>query len=63
MRREVSYVDALGGSGNLLRVWILIDTDARRGQKVVNFVVQYEATIDGKREPVARYDCAHGRPH
>jgi hypothetical protein len=31
--------------------------------KIVRFVIQYEAYINGKWHPIARYDTAHGRPH
>ena len=30
---------------------------------MVDFVVQYEAFIDGQYRPVVRYDGSHGRPH
>lgn len=31
--------------------------------KIVRFVVQYEAFLDGKWHPIVRYDTAHSRPH
>lgn len=30
---------------------------------VVSFLVQYEATVEGERLPVVRYDSRHGHPH
>lgn len=41
-----------------LRVRII--TEAGR---VIEFMVQYEAIIDGQRHRVVRYDTAHGDPH
>lgn len=31
--------------------------------QIVQFVIQYEASINGKWHPIVRYDTAHGRPH
>lgn len=31
--------------------------------RIIRFIVQYEALIDGKWYPVVRYDTAHRRPH
>ena len=31
--------------------------------KIVRFVVQYEAYINGSWYPIIRYDTAHGHPH
>lgn len=31
--------------------------------RIVRFVIQYEAWIDGKWCPIVRYDTAHQRPH
>ena len=36
--------------------------DADRGQ-VLRFMVQYETFVEGKWQPVVRYDTAHGFPH
>lgn len=30
---------------------------------VIEFVIQYEALIEGKWRTIVRYDTAHGRPH
>jgi hypothetical protein len=45
-------------AGDAMRVRIR----TRRGQ-VVDFVVQYEAEIDGQTVPVVRYDASHGQAH
>lgn len=34
-----------------------------QGKTVVDFVIQYEAFIDGRYRPVVRYDGSHGTPH
>ncbi len=39
-----------------MRIWI-------EAGRVLRFVVQYEATIGGRRVPVVRYDTAHGYAH
>ena len=36
---------------------------AKRGGRIVRFVVQYETVIAGRWLPVVRYDCAHGAAH
>jgi hypothetical protein len=33
------------------------------GKKVIRFLVQYEAFIEGKWREIVRYDSAHGHPH
>jgi hypothetical protein len=30
---------------------------------IVEFRIQYEALIEGKWQPIIRYDSAHGKPH
>lgn len=61
--REVDYDLPLSDVGDVLRTRITVDTQASRGQKVIDFLIQYETTVDGVRVPVVRYDCAHGHPH
>lgn len=56
--RETAYVDALNDIGDYLPSWATTE----RGQ-VLDFVVQYETTVAGRRLPVVRYDCRHGFPH
>lgn len=43
---------------NRYRHWHVWD----RG-KVTEFVIQYEAFINGQWQPILRYDSAHGLPH
>ncbi len=31
--------------------------------RVIQFIIQYEALIEGKWYPIVRYDTAHNRPH
>lgn len=45
-------------STDFIRVRIV----SERG-RVIDFTIQYEATIDGKIYPVVRYDAAHDTPH
>jgi hypothetical protein len=35
----------------------------RTGKEVVQFAVQYLASIEGEWQPIVRFDTAHGRPH
>ena len=35
----------------------------RIGKEVVQFAVQYLASIEGEWQPLVRFDTAHGRPH
>lgn len=42
--------------------WLRYRIDTARG-RVTDFVLQYEAVIDGRRYQVVRFDCAHGQPH
>jgi hypothetical protein len=46
------------GAADVMRV----EFDLDRGQ-VTDFLVQYEALVDGRWEPIVRYDAAHGQPH
>lgn len=55
---ERTYEITLGGAGNYIRVRIV----TAKGQ-VVDFLAQYETTVEGKRTPVMRYDGSHGRGH
>lgn len=31
--------------------------------RIIRFRIQYEARIDGRWQPIVRYDTAHGHPH
>ena len=42
------------------RVEVRVQTE---GKEVLNFAVQYLATIDATWHPVVRFDTAHGGPH
>ncbi len=55
---ETVYDIDLNGQGDILRVRFATEDGA-----VIDFLVQYEATIDGKRKAVVRYDSHHGRGH
>ena len=46
------------GPADVMRVGFDLD----RGQ-VTDFLVQYEAHLAGRWEPIVRYDAAHGQPH
>ena len=35
----------------------------KKAKTIVDFVVQYEAYIDGQYRQIVRYDGSHGRPH
>lgn len=55
---RVEFVDTVNRFGDLMRVRMT------RDQKwVVDFVVQYEALIDGTFLAVVRHDGSHGIPH
>ena len=41
---------------------VRVDFDLQKGQ-VVEFSVQYLAMLEGKWQPVVRFDTAHGGPH
>ena len=56
---ETSYVIYLGDAQqNRYRHWHIWD----QGQ-VAEFIIQYEAFIHGRWQPILRYDSAHGQPH
>ena len=55
-RRDFTF--PLNPRGDILRVRF-----ACEGKEVLEFVVQYEAMIDGELRPVVRYDGSHGHPH
>jgi hypothetical protein len=55
--RENFYIP-LNPRGDAIRVRIV-----RQGKTFVDFVIQYEAFIDGRYRPVVRYDGSHGTPH
>lgn len=42
--------------------WLRARYTTVNGQ-VVRFSVQYETVVDGNRQPLVRYDNAHGVPH
>jgi hypothetical protein len=42
---------------------IRVDFETQYGQVITIYVVQYEISVDGNWQPVARYDCAHGFFH
>lgn len=50
------------GPENRRRDWVRNRITTDRGD-VVNFTVQYEIEMRGRRVAVIRYDCAHGFPH
>ena len=52
------YVDTLDLAGEDIRVRFRTE----RG-RLVDFMVQYETTIDGRSYRVVRYDGSHGRAH
>ena len=45
-------------AGDVIRVRIRTDHG-----RVVDFVAQFEAWIEGRRRPVVRHDASHGRAH
>ena len=55
---RVEYDILLEKRSDVIRVRIV-----REAKTVVDFVVQYEAYIDGHYRPVVRYDESHGRLH
>ena len=54
----VEYAYSFNVHGDLMRVRIV-----REKIRIGDFVVQYEALIDGEFHPVVRYDGSHGHPH
>jgi hypothetical protein len=57
--KEISYLSRLApGKEDRLRVGAMIDR-----AHVRRFVVQYEAYIDGRWQPIIRYDTAQGFAH
>lgn len=57
-RMEKEWEVLLSDDGDFLRYRLV-----KEGGDVVDFVVQYEVTIDGHRVPVVRYDGSHPRCH
>ncbi len=55
--RIVEYVTPLGPDGRRRTRHV------RVGNKIVEFVVQYELEVDREWYPVIRYDCSHGFAH
>ena len=55
---RVEYEFPLNERGDFGRVRIV-----RAGKTVVDYVVQYEALIDGVYRPIIRCDGSHGQPH
>ena len=55
---NIDYPITLSAQGDFIRVRI-----RTAGKEVVDFVVQYEATLAGRDYPVIRYDGSHGYPH
>ena len=58
VRREKGWEVALSGDGDFLRYRVV-----KENGSVIDFLVQYEVTLDGQRTPVVRYDGSHPRCH
>ena len=58
VRREKAWEVALSDDGDFLRYRVV-----KEDGNVVDFLVQYEATVDSNRVPVVRYDGSHPRCH
>jgi hypothetical protein len=57
-RSDKHWEVQLSDDGDFLRYRI-----AKEAGKLVDFVVQYKVTVDGRRLPVVRYDGSHPRCH
>lgn len=57
-RSEIDWEVQLSEDGDFLRYRIM-----KEDGRLVDFVVQYEVTLDGQRMPVIRYDGSHPRCH
>jgi len=55
---EKDYIRSLRPGRDRVRYYHLTE-----GKRVVEFLIQYEALIEGKWRAVVRYDSAHGDPH
>ena len=61
-RREREWEVAVGEDGEFFHDFLHFRVVKMNGE-LVDFLAQYETTLDGKRVPVVRYDGSHPRCH